>query len=190
MCLYPETVYLCGYRAFSISSAVGMAIRNFRQRHGGPPRISGTPRFGPLYTNTVKSSLQSPQIALTSRVVRMIVPQQGQTYLILCLLLVWRSPLIVSSSPGGQRNGAFFVVILRRRGLTLSAHQSAPDSPGRRVFVGLRRLGLCFPLCCQSLKGFFLRFTDLRDFRGGCLGRPEPDCANLREVPAIPTHGV
>ena len=55
--------------------------------------LAGTSRL-PLFSySRSKASPQSPQITLTSRVARIMVPQQGQTYLMLRLMVLSIPPV-------------------------------------------------------------------------------------------------
>ena len=60
--------------------------------------LAGTLRLPLLFYSRSKASPHSPQITLTSRVARIMVPQQGQTYLILRLIDFLLPPLVVPST--------------------------------------------------------------------------------------------
>ena len=74
--------------------------------------LTGTLRIPPLSYSRSNGSPQSPQITLTSRVARMIVPQQGQTYLILRLMDFLLPPLLVPST--GKRLAFHISLILHQ----------------------------------------------------------------------------
>ena len=60
--------------------------------------LAGTLRLPLLFYSRSKASPQSPQITLTSRVARIMVPQHGQTYLILRFLDFLLPPFVVPST--------------------------------------------------------------------------------------------
>ena len=94
-------------------------------------------------------SPQSPQITLTSRVARMIVLQQGQTYLILRLMDFLLPPLVVPST--GKR----LALILSSPKVSL-IHASASGASVVIVHPYLSCFSMCRPCASAVALNFWL----------------------------------
>ena len=111
--------------------------------------LAGTSR-PPLFSySRSKASPQSPQITLTSRVARIMVPQQGQTYLMLRLMDFLLPPLVVPST--GKR----LALILSSPKVSL-IHASASGASVVTVQPYLACLSMCRPWASAVALNFWL----------------------------------
>ena len=110
--------------------------------------LAGTLRLPLLSHSCSNGSPQSPQITLTSRVARIMVPQQGQTYLMLRLMDFLLPPLVVPST--GKR----LALILSSPKVSL-IHTSASGANVVTVHPYLS----CFSMCSPWASAVALNFS-------------------------------